>query len=838
VEPSRDVNLQPGTVVAGYRVVSALAEGGMGTVYEVEQIATGARRALKVLHGRFAGNEDLRARFVHEARLTAVIPSDHVAQVLDAGHDAATGTLYIVMELLEGVTLSREIRRRGAFAWTDAVEIMRQIAHALGAAHERGIVHRDLKPANIFLSRSRHVGIPLTIKVLDFGIAKAIAGITPAVVFDGEGAKRADAKPTVLGTPAWMAPEQTVTGGAVGAQADVWALGLLAFLMLTGKHYFPSANVKNAPTDVLLREVVLDEIVPASVRAGQLGCADRLPPNFDHWFSLCVNRDPSARYEDASSAYEAFARLTAPHPIDPVPATISVDPPAPASTTMTAVIRPDMPTAVDTPQAARVARLATNAASGDAQRLPTLGPQKGTARAALALAALALAIAAAAAAIVGMKARRSDPVVAATITAPPAPSVPPIVRLHGSNTIGAELVPALAEAFLRRRAGAENVVRRRVALDELVVEGRSADGLVQGIEVYAHGSATAFEDLANGRCDIGMSSRRIHDDEVAKLSSLGNLASAAGEQVIALDGIAVIVNPSNAVSSLTKAQIADVFAGRLQNWNELGGPDLAIVLYARDNKSGTFDTFKHLVLGAASLGAEAKRFESSEELSDAVAGDARAIGFIGLPYVRSAKAVMVQEAGSVALLPSPTTVATEDYPLARRLYLYVPLSAPIVARDFVDFALSEEGQRVVDQTGFVDLLPECDPDAAHCAACTPEYRDAVRGSCRVSVDFRFDRGSTQLDTRALRDLQRLVTLMGHPTNASRSLLLFGFSDGTGARPDNLYLSRQRAGIVSSQLRARGLPVAATRGFGPDMPVADDATEDGRERNRRVEVWLR
>jgi serine/threonine protein kinase len=315
MEPSLDLTLQPGTVVGGYRVVGALAEGGMGTVYEVEQIATGARRALKVLHGRFANNEDLRQRFVREARLTAVIPSDHVAQVLDAGHDPATGTLYIVMELLEGSTLSREIRRRDAFAWTDAVEIVRQIAHALGAAHARGIVHRDLKPANVFLSRSRHVSIPLTVKVLDFGIAKAIAGAN-------------DVTATVLGTPAWMAPEQTVMGSPVGPQADVWALGLLAFLLLTGKHYFHGANLKNAPTEAILREVVVEPIVPASVRAGELGRADRLPPDFDAWFARCVNRDPTARFSEAPAAYEAFAQLAPPTPHEPVPATISVDPPA------------------------------------------------------------------------------------------------------------------------------------------------------------------------------------------------------------------------------------------------------------------------------------------------------------------------------------------------------------------------------------------------------------------------------------------------------------------------------------------------------------------------------
>ena len=116
MERPQDVtHLAAGVVIGGgYRILRPLAEGGMGTVYEAEQMATGARRALKVMHGHFARDEGLRARFVREARLAASIPSEHVAQVLDAGQDEETGALYIVMELLEGTTLSRELRRRGA----------------------------------------------------------------------------------------------------------------------------------------------------------------------------------------------------------------------------------------------------------------------------------------------------------------------------------------------------------------------------------------------------------------------------------------------------------------------------------------------------------------------------------------------------------------------------------------------------------------------------------------------------------------------------------------------------------------------------------------------------
>ncbi|HEX4446334.1 MAG TPA: phosphate ABC transporter substrate-binding/OmpA family protein, partial [Polyangiaceae bacterium] len=430
---------------------------------------------------------------------------------------------------------------------------------------------------------------------------------------------------------------------------------------------------------------------------------------------------------------------------------------------------------------------------------------------------------------------------AASVAAPAhsaAPTTPVTFRMHGSNTIGSDLAPALAEAFLQRRTAARSIVRERTAPDEVRVEARDGTRPVEAIEIFAHGTATGFTDLAQGECDIGLASRRIHADEATRLASLGDLTSAASEHVIGLDGIAVIVNPANAVSSLTKSQIGDVFAGKIARWSQLGGADRPIVVHARDDRSGTYDTFRQLVLAGRSLVEGAHRHESSEELSDAVAADASAVGFIGLPYVRSTKAVMVQEAESAPLLPSPMTVSTEDYPLARRLYMYLPPGAPIAARDFVDFALSEDGQKVVQATGFVDLRPSCDANAARCTSCDREYREAVRGACRLSMDFRFDHGQSQLDTRALRDLQRVVGMMQTPAFAGRSLLLFGFSDGLSSKAETLVLSQQRASIVAAQLKARGLHVDIERGIGPQMLVADDTTEEGLERNRRVEVWLR
>ena len=209
--------------------------------------------------------------------------------------------------------------------------------------------------------------------------------------------------------------------------------------------------------------------------------------------------------------------------------------------------------------------------------------------------------------------------------------------------------------------------------EEKTVEGTlPGDGAASEIQVQAHGSATAFTGLADGSCDIGMASRKIKPDEIAKLSALGDMTSPASEHIVGLDGIAVIVNQANPLTSLTKDQLSKIFSGATTDWSAAGGGSGTIHLYARDDKSGTFDTFKSLVLGSANLASSARRFEDSSALSDAVANDANGIGFIGLPYVRSAKAIAVAETGAMPMLPNRFTVATEDYPLSRRLYLYTP----------------------------------------------------------------------------------------------------------------------------------------------------------------------
>jgi serine/threonine-protein kinase len=288
--------LEAGTTFArDFRVVRPLRAGGMGAVFLVEQLSTGKPRALKLMSPALAGDRETRERFVLEARVGARIDSEHVVEVVTAGIDDGSGVPYLVMELLRGEDLADVLERLGPLPLGDVAEIFSQVGHALSRAHAQGIVHRDLKPENVFLSVARGRAsmvedAPYTVKILDFGVAK--------LTTTGGGATRP------VGTPGYMAPEQTESGGVVTPASDVWALGLLAFVTITGRQFWRSAETGSLPQ--LLREMCVDRLPPASERASELGAAQLLPSGFDAWFARCLDREPSSRYGDAQQAITAL----------------------------------------------------------------------------------------------------------------------------------------------------------------------------------------------------------------------------------------------------------------------------------------------------------------------------------------------------------------------------------------------------------------------------------------------------------------------------------------------------------------------------------------------------
>lgn len=409
----------------------------------------------------------------------------------------------------------------------------------------------------------------------------------------------------------------------------------------------------------------------------------------------------------------------------------------------------------------------------------------------------------------------------------------PRLCLSGSNTVGERLAPALVKAWAEHQGWRlANESRPSPEARQLVFAGRAT---VQ-VEVLAQGTSSGFAALRDGQCDIWMASRAARPAEVQAALGLGRLYERGQEHVLALDGLAVIVHPANPVNALTVAQVRDLFAGRLRDWSQVGGRPGPVSLHARDEASGTYDTFRSLVLGETRLSTATLRYESTDRLAAAVAADPRAIGVVGLAGVGQARAVALSDEGTRPLPPSSLAVATEDYLLSRRLLFYTPAQPRAEVKAFIDFALGPSGQAVVRESGFVpqEVAAFAVPPPTH-----PEKREIVAGARRVGLNFRFGEGIALLDNKALEDVERLAQFLRRPEQAGQEIVLVGFADRSEMSPfAAIALSNDRVDLVADALRREGLRVARQRGLGQIAPVASDATPQGRERNRRVEVWVR
>jgi serine/threonine protein kinase len=279
----------PGTLIASrYRVIREIGRGGMGAVYLVEHVHTGARHALKALHSHLSSSGNAVERFRREARVASLIQSDHIATISDADASGGDqGVPFLVMELLNGVDVEQLVRERQRLPPQLVVAILKQAARALERAHAAGIVHRDLKPENLFYHHPPD-GAPL-IKVLDFGISKAVGagetGNDPALTGVGG----------IVGTPLYMAPEQAV-GGPVSPQTDIWAIGMIAFRLLAGEPYWQGAD----------RPSVIASLMAGLPSMPSLR-AVHIPMGFDAWFSRSCAHEPAQRFESVAQQAAALA---------------------------------------------------------------------------------------------------------------------------------------------------------------------------------------------------------------------------------------------------------------------------------------------------------------------------------------------------------------------------------------------------------------------------------------------------------------------------------------------------------------------------------------------------
>jgi serine/threonine protein kinase/tetratricopeptide (TPR) repeat protein len=263
-----------------YRIERELGQGGMATVYLAHDERHHRQVALKVLRIELASSLGPE-RFLREIQIAANLTHPHIVPLFDSGD--ADGLLYYVMPYIEGETLGQRLKRTGAIPIADAVAILREVSDALSFAHARGVVHRDIKPDNVMLS-DRHA------VVTDFGVAKAVAGATTAEGITNVG--------VAVGTPAYMAPEQVAADPRVDHRADIYALGTLAYELLSGRPPFVEAS----PQQVLAAHVTT---VPDPVSTH---CTN-LPRDLEAAVMRCLEKDPADRWQSADDLWQALGAL-------------------------------------------------------------------------------------------------------------------------------------------------------------------------------------------------------------------------------------------------------------------------------------------------------------------------------------------------------------------------------------------------------------------------------------------------------------------------------------------------------------------------------------------------
>lgn len=411
------------------------------------------------------------------------------------------------------------------------------------------------------------------------------------------------------------------------------------------------------------------------------------------------------------------------------------------------------------------------------------------------------------------------------------------LRVVGLAGVGETLLPPLFRAFAEAR-GLVYSDALDAGYSATVTDPQSGKTLAE-ISFNAAAPDAARADLLAGRAELILSAATEPD---------------LGARVVAMDAMVPIVAPDNPLPEISTRDLAKVLSGEVDNWAGLNGPDMPLVLHGLAG-----DTALQQAL-AARLGRDVSAVVVHPDLAslgDAVARDPWSVAVTVRAGIRKARALPLTDSCGFPLLPSSLAVKAEDYPLSLPIYLLTPKRRlPLFVREFLTFLATPQAQAAVAQTGLIDRQPERQPLMADglrlinaiqgageetTLADLKRLADAMDGADRLSLTFRFQDGSSQLDAHSQENLSDLARLIEVGVFHDSALVLAGFSDGSGAAEANLALSQTRAEGVRASLAKAGVPegsLPTVVAFGEAMPMACDETGAGRRLNRRVEVWLK
>lgn len=437
----------------------------------------------------------------------------------------------------------------------------------------------------------------------------------------------------------------------------------------------------------------------------------------------------------------------------------------------------------------------------------------------------------------------------------------PHVRVSGAARLTEVLLPAMVDAFARSQGWQVTLTETDQTHFDIALAD-DAGKAVARFSFRATSTDEGFADLIAYESDIALALREIRPDEatLARAAGLGDLADPRQARIVGLDALVPVVHPGLPIDEMSLDTLARVFRGLIDNWAEVGGPDLPIVRQIGPASNGQMQFFvDHLItpLGGT-LAQDVQRHADLDAVATAVANTPGSLAVLPVGETGDTKQLTLRDACGFTSVPATTTLKAEDYPLTEPLSIYLPdRRQAAIVRQFLRWLRGPEAQLVVRRAGFVDqgavpialdqqgqrfvnAIANAGPEVP-----LTELQRMVRvltPRTRLSTSFRFQVGSTRLDAQSRSNLLALGQAIRDGRYAGQSLMLVGFSDGRGDALANRDLASARAEAVKRALLAAmgSLPddvVVETEAFGEALPMGCDDTEWGRQMNRRVELWV-
>ena len=435
--------------------------------------------------------------------------------------------------------------------------------------------------------------------------------------------------------------------------------------------------------------------------------------------------------------------------------------------------------------------------------------------------------------------------------------------ISGPRNLSLELLPDLLDGFGN-------------SLDLEVTHLTSSDGNpkviftnfdgtdIAEVSVSINSSTRALGDLVSAESSIALMSRPVRQTEKAAIlaAGFGDITTSGQERILALDGLVIITSTQNRLRTISESALAQVFAGRIANWAELGGNDAPINIYVSADNTDTGSMFAQLVMQPRQMvmARNVIQLSSDSAVSDAISVDPNGIGFTTFSNERSSRSLAISGSCGIQSPATNFAIKTEEYPYSRRMYLYyLQDRLPVMAGKFIEYLNTAEAQKIVSFSGFVDqgateepvnnqglrFVSAILPTRAETTLPALQAMIAELGTAqRLSTTFRFDQVTAQLDSRSNADIARLARRIESGQLADKEIMLIGFTGSVGVASDNADLSLERANQIRARLLSELAPgtfnPANIRaiGYGEMSPLACNDTISGRQVNRRIEVWSR